>query len=112
LIHHSDRGYQYLSGIYTEYLEEHNIEISVTQNGSPYDNPAAERINGILKQEFGLGDTIPNLKEAKKMLKKAMDVYNDKRPHWSNHLLTPNEMHDQQKLEMVTWENKSKDSQN
>lgn len=53
LIHHSDRGAQYLSELYTGYLKKHGILISVTQNGSPYDNPVAERINGILKGEFG-----------------------------------------------------------
>jgi len=105
LIHHSDRGYQYLSSTYTEHLKKNNIQISVTQNGSPYDNPVAERINGILKDEFNLGAVIPNLEEAKKMLEKAVQIYNDKRPHWSNHLLTPNEMHLQRKLKIVTWEN-------
>jgi len=109
LIHHSDRGFQYLSKIYTDHLQNQKIKISVTQNGSPYDNPVAERINGILKDEFDLGAVIPNLEEAKKMLEKAMDIYNDKRPHWSNHLLTPNEMHNQQEIKMVTWEREKPD---
>ncbi len=57
LIHHSDRGFQYLSKVYTDCLMKNKIQISVTQNGSPYDNPVAERINGILKDEFELGRT-------------------------------------------------------
>ena len=107
LIHHSDRGFQYLSKTYTNYLKKNKIQISVTQNGSPYDNPVAERINGILKDEFGFGGIVKNLEEARQLLKKAMHIYNDKRPHWSNHLLTPNQMHNQRQLEMITWENKS-----
>lgn len=108
LIHHSDRGYQYLSSTYTEHLKKNNIQISVTQNGSPYDNPVAERINGILKDEFNLGAIIPNFEEAKIMLEKAVQIYNGMRPHWSNHLLTPNEMHQQRKLKMITWEKNPK----
>jgi putative transposase len=49
LIHHSDRGLQYCSKGYTGLLKEHNVSISMTQNGSPYDNAIAERVNGILK---------------------------------------------------------------
>jgi putative transposase len=49
LIHHSDRGSQYCSVEYTDILKEHNVNISMTQNGSPYDNAVAERVNGILK---------------------------------------------------------------
>ena len=71
----------------------------------------AERINGILKQEFNLGVVIPNLEEAKRMLESAVQIYNDIRPHWSNHLLTPNEMHKQRKLKIVTWEKNSKNDQ-
>jgi putative transposase len=49
LIHHSDRGSQYCYVEYTDILKEHNVNISMTQNGSPYDNAVAERVNGILK---------------------------------------------------------------
>lgn len=110
LTHHSDRGMQYLSALYTGYLKKHNIKISVTQNGSPYDNAVAERINGILKDEFGFGGNVKNLKHAGELLKKAMHIYNDKRPHFSNHMLTPNEMHRQRNLKPITWERKTKDN--
>lgn len=104
LIHHSDRGFQYLSRAYTNYLKRHKIRISVTQDGSPYDNAVAERINGILKDEFGFGGIFENLKQAQRLMPKISAIYNEKRPHWSNHLLTPNEMHLQKELEIVTWE--------
>ena len=98
MIHHSDRDFQYLSKIYTEHLQNQKIKISVTQNGSPYDNPVAERINGILKDEFELG-------EALEKVKKEVETYNSKRPHTSNHMLTPNKMHLQRDLEIITWKN-------
>ncbi len=56
LIHHSDRGLQYCSKLYVDCLLKNNITISMTENGSPYDNAVAERVNGILKDEFGLLD--------------------------------------------------------
>ena len=62
LIHHSDRGIQYCCNQYVEALQEHEISISMTQNGSPYENAIAERINGILKTEFNLNRKINNAK--------------------------------------------------
>lgn len=52
LIHHSDRGLQYCSDEYQFYLKKYNIKCSITENSNPYENAIAERINGILKQEF------------------------------------------------------------
>lgn len=54
LIHHSDRRLQYYSKEYTQYLTKNKIIISMTQNYDPYENAIAERVNGILKEEFGL----------------------------------------------------------
>lgn len=107
-IHHSDRGLQYCSPVYTKHVQDNAYEISMTQTGSPYDNAVAERINGILKDEFGLGEKMKDLKEVKERLKRAVEIYNDKRPHWSCHFLTPNQMHQQQKLKIVTWRKKVK----
>jgi len=107
LIHHSDRGSQYCSAAYTKILKKKKIKISMTQEGSPYDNAIAERINGILKYEFGLGDTLRNLYHVKEVAVRAVDLYNNERPHWSNSLLTPNRMHLQQELEIVTWKKKT-----
>ncbi|MFK7934445.1 MAG: IS3 family transposase [Saprospiraceae bacterium] len=103
LIHHSDRGLQYLSKVYTKYLKKREISISVTQDGSPYDNAVAERINGILKSEFGLDETLSNLQQVQHVMKKATQIYNDQRPHWSNQLLTPNQMHAQQSRKIITY---------
>ena len=107
-IHHSDRGAQYCSPVYTTNAQNQKYEISMTQDGSPYDNAVAERINGILKDEFGLGDKMKNLTEVKKRLERAVDIYNNKRPHWSCHLLTPNQMHQQCQLPIVTWGDEKK----
>lgn len=103
LIHHSDRGLQYLSKAYTDFLKKHKIRISVTQDGNPYDNAVAERINGILKDEFKFGGIFDDLEQARCLMGKVARIYNDKRPHWSNSLLTPNEMHGQRKLKIKTW---------
>jgi putative transposase len=102
-IHHSDRGSQYRSGEYISLIQANEYQVSMTQDGSPYDNPVAERINGILKDEFGLGECMKDLEEVKARLEKAIDIYNNKRPHWSCHLLTPNQMHQQQELKVVSW---------
>ncbi len=106
LIHHSDRGFQYLSRVYTDYLKKHKIRISVTQDGNPYHNAVAERINGILKEESGFYGVFDSLEQAKELIEKSARIYNDKRPHWSNHLLTPNEMHQQRELKIKTWRKK------
>jgi putative transposase len=56
LIHHSDRGLQYCSAGYVKMLQQNSIAVSMTEDGSPYDNAIAERVNGILKDEYGLDD--------------------------------------------------------
>jgi transposase InsO family protein len=107
LIHHSDRGLQYCSKEYTGLLKENNVAISMTQNGSPYDNAIAERINGILKQEFGLDELFDNMQEAGKQIDESIMLYNRLRPHMSNHLLTPEQMHNQNKLRPKAWHKKT-----
>lgn len=108
-IHHSDRGSQYCSYVYTTTVRDNNYDISMTQDGSPYDNAVAERINGILKDEFGMADKFKDLDELKEKLKRVVEIYNNQRPHMSCHLLTPNQMHNQQKLKVVTWRKKIAD---
>lgn len=93
LIHHSDRGKQYCCPDFTEFAKSKNIILSTTQNSSPYENAVAERINGILKQEFGLNKTIPNLKTAQKMIKQAIEIYNNERRHCSLEMKTPEFAH-------------------
>lgn len=105
-IHHSDRGSQYCAYEYVNNARDNNYDISMTQDGSPYDNAVAERINGILKDEFALSDKMKDLVELKEKIAHAVEIYNNQRPHMSCHLLTPNQMHQQQKLKIVTWRKK------
>ncbi len=107
LIHHSDRGLQYCSAGYTQLLEGNKIDISMTQDGSPYDNAIAERVNGILKDEFGLDDTFENIEQVKSEVKQSVDLYNKQRPHLSNSMLTPEQMHNQNKLKPKAWHKKT-----
>ncbi|MGO4911930.1 transposase [Leeuwenhoekiella sp. W20_SRS_FM14] len=83
LIHHSDRGLQYCNPTYTNFAERNGINISMTQLYYPYENAVAERINGILKQVFGLGKTMVSLKQAQKMVEKAIKIYSSKRMHYA-----------------------------
>ena len=106
LIHHSDRGLQYCSSLYTSLLKNKNIAISMTQTGSPYDNAVAERVNGILKEEFALDATFTNKQQLITQLNQSVLSYNTKRPHYSNHMLTPVQMHQQQDLKPKTYRTK------
>lgn len=103
LIHHSDRGLQYCSKLYVGELERNGIRISMTENGDPYENAVAERINGILKGEFGLGDILNNLSQAQVLARQSIAIYNHLRPHLSCRMLTPVQMHGQQIVEIKTY---------
>ena len=107
LIHHSDRGLQYCSNEYQKLLEKNNIKCSMTQNSDPYENAVAERINGILKQEFDIDKYNVETKLRRKIVNESIEIYNEIRPHFSNHYLTPNQMHDQDLLKMKTYKNKN-----
>ena len=98
LIHHSDRGLQYCCNEYVALLTDHRIGISMTENGDPYENALAERINGILKSEFNLGSSFKSIAEAQQVLDAAIKNYNDYRPHLSLNLLTPQQVHQTNKL--------------
>ena len=78
----------------------------MTEAYDPYENAVAERINGILKQEF-IGNT-KNLKleTMKQLVSNSIRIYNNKRPHYSNYYLTPKQMHQQQKIPMRTYKSK------
>jgi transposase InsO family protein len=93
LIHHSDRGLQYCCSDYITLLRDHFIAISMTQNGDPYENAIAERVNGILKSEFGLYATFKSVYEATVAVDIAVKNYNMLRPHMSLQLQTPNAVH-------------------
>lgn len=112
LIHHSDRGLQYCSSGYVTMLGKNGITISMTEESSPYENAVAERVNGILKDEFGMDDIFEDITQAKKQLSQSVLSYNQKRPHQSNYMLTPLQMHSQQKLKPKTWSKKKTTSTN
>ncbi len=93
LIHHSDRGFQYCSHAYVKRLKSRNIQISMAQAGNCYENAMAERVNGILKQEYGLDETYDDLRQATKAAREGIKSYNEQRPHWSLQLQIPSAVH-------------------
>ena len=95
LIHHSDRGIQYCSKDYVKRLQKAGISISMTEENHCYENAKAERVNGILKDEFYLNATFNNIEQAEKAVRSAIRIYNEHRPHWSLKLKTPSQVHEQ-----------------
>jgi len=93
LIHHSDRGIQYCSHKYVEDLESRNIKISMTEENHCYENAVAERVNGILKTEFMLGDRLKSHAIAKELVAEAVKIYNEERLHLSLDYQTPAKKH-------------------
>ena len=79
----------------------------MTQNSDPYENAVAERINGILKQEFNIDKFNQSLPIMKQLVKNAIEVYNQKRLHYSNFMLTLYQMHEQSKIKMRTYKTKN-----
>ena len=92
-IHHSDRGCQYCSHDYVAALEKSGISISMTEENHCSENALAERVNGILKQEYGLGCRFNNAIQMHKAVKQAVWLYNTKRPHSSLGLEIPEHIH-------------------
>lgn len=90
LIHHSDRGVQYCSHMYVNELKKRGIKISMTEENHCYENAIAERVNGILKDEFYLDQCFFSTDHAKKATKNAIKIYNTKRLHLSLGYKTPN----------------------
>ncbi len=107
LIHHSDRGLQYCADDYQRTLGKNKIKCSMTQNSDPYENAVAERINGILKQEFMIDKYHRDLNIMRLVVKESISIYNNKRPHNSNHMLTPVQMHKQNEIKMRTYKTKN-----
>ena len=95
LIHHSDRGVQYCSSSYVNKLKKKRISISMTQSGDPLENALAERVNGIIKDEYLLNYQCKNFKDASRHLAIAVSLYNKERPHSSIGNLTPEFVHNQ-----------------
>jgi len=112
LIHHSDRGVQYCCELYQQALENANIICSMTEKYDPYQNAVAERINGILKQEFIGECQIKNIDLMRALIKNSIQIYNQDRPHYSNFMLTPNQMHQQAEIVMRTYKKQKTENQN
>jgi transposase InsO family protein len=93
IIHHSDRGIQYCSLKYVKILETHGIKISMTENGDPYENAIAERVNSILKTEWLYDMHLHNYTEAIAAVKEIIRIYNTERLHSSIEMLTPDQAH-------------------
>jgi putative transposase len=108
LMHHSDRGVQYCSYDYINLLNKEKIAISMTQHGEAYENPIAERINGILKTEFNLSRIFKSRSEALSAVKIAIEAYNNVRPHMSCSNLTPAIAHQTSELLIKCWKNRRK----
>lgn len=106
LIHHSDRGIQYCCGAYVQMIEHLGIQLSMTEKGDPYENAIAERVNGILKQEFGLGRTFSSGQEAELAVAHAVSKYNNRRIHDSCDRLTPIQAHEQTGVLRKHWKPK------
>ena len=106
IIHHSDRGVQYCCNDYVSMLEHYGINISMTENGDPYENAIAERVNGILKTEFLLNKTFAGFALADEAVNFAVDRYNHVRPHASCNYLTPGMAHEQSGVLRKRWRKK------
>jgi putative transposase len=92
-IHHSDRGLQYCSKEYVLLTSQNNIQLSMTENGDPYENALAERMNRTIKEEFGMDKTLHNRKQAKQLVEEGIFLYNQKRPHLALNMKTPEEIY-------------------
>jgi putative transposase len=94
LIHHSDRGIQYCCKEYVKILNDHHVLISMTEENHCYENAIAERVNGILKDEFYLDQTLSSFEFAKELTRDSINTYNYKRRHMSLDYQIPAVVHD------------------
>jgi transposase InsO family protein len=92
-LHHSDRGVQYCCWAYVERLEGRGLPISMTEEDHCYENAQAERLNGILKQEYGLGGSFRTRRQAREAVRQAVELYNHRRPHTALGYRTPGAVH-------------------
>lgn len=92
-IHHSDRGSQYCSKEYIGVADRNGIRVSMTENGDPYENALAERMNRTIKEEFGLDIIVKTKELVRRVIEEAILLYNTYRPHLSLKMKTPEEVH-------------------
>lgn len=95
IIHHSDRGLQYCSYEYQQVLQTNHLVPSMTESYDPYQNAIAERVNGVLKDEFNLEQGFKEHLIAVQIIKESIEIYNNERPHFSCGLKTPQQQHRQ-----------------
>ncbi len=112
LIHHSDRGVQYCGESYVKLLQDKGIQISMTENGDPLENAMAERVNGILKEEYLKHYQISTIEQATEKLHQAVQLYHEHRPHYSIGLLTPQLVHEKNLVTEKLWKNYYKKKSN
>jgi len=93
-IHHSDRGCQYCNHAYIEKLDRQGVRVSMTEVNHCYENGKAERLNGILKKEYGLGGRFSSKTDAVAAVRQAVELYNYRRPHQSIGYRCPMEVHE------------------
>jgi len=103
VIHHSDRGFQYCAPRYTKYLEQKGLEVSMTEKDHVYENSIAERVNGILKGELGLGLGYSSIYEARQEIRKSIEIYNTRRRHTSIGYYTPSFIHLNPIVKLKKW---------
>jgi putative transposase len=92
-IHHSDRGLQYCSKEYALLTAKNNITLSMTENGDPYENALAERMNRTLKEEFGMDRTMKSKEQVQNLVEESIFLYNQKRPHLALQMKTPDQVY-------------------
>lgn len=92
-IHHSDRGLQYCSREYVGTAETNGLSMSMTEKSDPYENALAERMNRTIKEEFGLDHKVKTKQQVRQVVKEAIELYNNRRPHLSLQMCTPNSVH-------------------
>lgn len=105
LIHHSDRGLQYCCVDYVSLVDSFAIQISMTESGDPLENAIAERVNGIIKNEYLAHHSVYSLAQARVVLEQAVFLYNYKRPHLSCDMLVPEQAHQQEGKLKRRWKN-------
>jgi putative transposase len=104
--HHSDRGLQYCSNEYQNLLKRSKLNCSMTESYDPYANAVAERVNGILKGEFIGYKNKCSLVTMEKLIENSIEIYNERRPHFSCFYKTPKQMHIQNEIKIKTYKNK------
>jgi len=92
-IHHSDRGGQYASHVYVETVEKAGLRMSMTEKNHSAENALAERVNGILKQEYWMDANFADKTGARRSTVQGVNLYNNRRPHTALGFKTPEQMH-------------------